>query len=211
MKSILLTAFLAFSSFLYSQGCYIEVTPLHYGTCTGSTLNLSANIYTTTTPVQFTGDTLPFNWVDGPFYMFPDSVAIGPNCTPHPNGYSSARFRGLTTDTFQIDCTGAKLHFDLATGNEDIVNNPNCDAVDMATEGLYIDFSIDNGNTYHPFKYIRPDGVIFDNDLTQSFFPNYNGWLHFENWRNVTIDLPDSLANETVKFQLSQRDAQCLI
>lgn len=203
MRPLIYTVFILITSFVFGQGCYIDVSPTFNNICAADSFNLSAQLYATNTPVLFSGDTLPLGWSEGTSTLLP-SLSVGTNCNPHPNGFSNVQFRSLETDSIQINCTGAKLHFDFATGNDELTINPGCDATDIVNEGVYIDISINGGSTYTPFKYIRPDGVIFDLGSSPNITTNYAMSHFLETFRDITIDLPDSLVNETIKLHFHQ-------
>lgn len=209
MRPLIFSVFILLNTLVFGQGCYIDLNTSSTKICSPSNVEINASVYSSTTSAfNSLNDTLTTLWN----FDLPQTFQ-GNSCNPHPMNYQTILFNGeyntttsavshITSDSIYVACTDAKLHFDLAVGLGDFFSG--CDGADGQTEGLLLEYSNDGGISWIGFKYLRPDGVIYDVPTTNPPPAIPYGYTFYETWKSITIDLPNNTLNSYIKIRFSQ-------
>jgi len=121
-------------------------------------------------------------------------------CGPSLDGTPSAWFgnvpfpRTLTTNGFDLSC-GGQVCFDLDFAADD-VGGGDCEDPDLPNEGVFFQYSIDNGATWIDIYYFEP-------------INNYAN--QYYNWANYCFVLPPNAWTANTMFQWTQPNASSTV
>jgi gliding motility-associated-like protein len=170
--------------------CTVEVTPAAPSIICGESIDLSALGLASAPALETTFDGAQI----GPGWQTSATLLYNNPCGPSLDGTPSAWFgnvplpRTLTTVGFDLQC-GAEICFDLDFGADDAASPNDCEDPDLTTEGVYFQYSTDNGATWVDIFY---------------FEPNSNKTGPYYDWANYCFTLPAVGWGPNVMFQWDQ-------
>ncbi|MBE2246935.1 MAG: gliding motility-associated C-terminal domain-containing protein [Candidatus Competibacteraceae bacterium] len=137
---------------------------------------------------NFNTQTLGTGWTTNLTPMFNNPCGPGLDGSPHLwMGSSTAAPRLLETVDFNMS-GGGNVSFDLCMAIQG--NASPCEGPDLATEGVYIDFSTDGGATWTNIFYFLP--------------PNAGGPAAYNSWANYSFPLPPEAQTPCTRFRWYQ-------
>ncbi|MFN5459536.1 MAG: gliding motility-associated C-terminal domain-containing protein [Bacteroidota bacterium] len=194
-KIFTLFALLVVTSLEISAQCTVSATPTTSTIDCGQSvqLNASATGGTITYSNDFNTGTAGAGWNTNSGAEFTNP------CVTNPNGGAaylwmgsvSAAPRTIETQTFNINCAGS-VCFDLALATQGAASP--CEGPDLATEGVYLQYSTNFGATWTTIFY---------------FDPNINGSggsaaSPYTTWANYCFPIPAAAISPTTSFRWAQ-------
>lgn len=151
---------------------------------------------------NFNSGSMPSGWSVSGSASFSTPCGIGPD-----GNYYWASSSGSVTPEIQTKpldvCSGGTITFDLKYAIQS--QSSPCEGPDLETEGVSIEYSIDNGSTWTEFKYFRPDGTILNNIPSTSTNSVPSGaTTPFTDWANYTVIIPNGAISTSTKFRWIQ-------
>ncbi|MFB6257575.1 MAG: hypothetical protein ABEH38_02690, partial [Flavobacteriales bacterium] len=144
---------------------------LNAGWSSSQTMSFYSSLSCLETPVN---DGTPFAW-------------MGPNATQP---------RKLTTTEMNVSC-GGSLCFDFIMGSENSSGDP-CEGPDQDDEGVYLQFSVDDGTTWNTIFYFNPDTVCCGCGGTGC---GGTPPSPFVGWGNYCFPIPPAAQTDTTQFR----------
>jgi gliding motility-associated-like protein len=139
--------------------------------CGGGNVTLTANgTGFSTTPINNTFDGLNAGpgWNVSPAGQFDNPCNNGPDGTPHMwMGNTTTAPRTLETASLDLSC-GGDICFDLVFAAQG--GAAPCEGPDLANEGVFLEYSTNNGGTWTQINYFDPNG---GNDPQMTSWNNY--------------------------------------
>lgn len=194
-RNILAILFIAFNYQVFAQ-CIVDAGPdTVYSSC-GSEVFLSAIGLSDTPALQtdFDGGQI------GPGWSSSATVQYNNPCGPSLDGTPSAWFgnvpfpRTLTTAGFDLSC-GGQVCFDLDFAGDDNTSS-NCEDPDLIDEGVFFQYSTDNGLTWVDIFYFEPT-----NNYGNSYYQ----------WDNYCFTIPAAAWTSNTMFQWTQPNASSTV
>jgi hypothetical protein len=163
-KSLLFLYSLLVSARLFSQGCTVSVSAPRDTIVCGDYISLSAygqGQGIAMLSENFDGASFGSGWSSTQQVMWNNPCSPnGVDGTPHAwMGNSSPVPRVLTTNSFNLSScasAGVTICFDMMFAEQG--GNAPCEGPDEPPEGLYLQYSIDNGSTWTTIHYFDPNG-----------------------------------------------------
>ncbi|MEX2484685.1 MAG: PKD domain-containing protein [Brumimicrobium sp.] len=139
--------------------------------CGGGNVTLTAEgTGYTTTPINndFNNSNAGPGWNVSPAGQFDNPCDQGPDNTPHMwMGNTTTAPRTLETAPLDLSC-GGEICFDLRFSTQG--GGAPCEGPDLANEGVHLEYSTNNGNTWTQIHYFDPNGGF---DATMTSWNNY--------------------------------------
>ena len=177
-KSLLFFYSLLVSARLFSQGCTVSVSAPRDTIVCGDHISLSAygqGQGIAMLSENFNGGSFGTGWSSTQQVMWNNPCSPGgADGTPHAwMGNSSPVPRVLTTNSFNLSScasAGVTICFDMMFAEQG--GNAPCEGPDEPPEGLYLQYSIDNGSTWTTIHYFDPNGGY------DPVFINWTNWCY---------------------------------
>ncbi len=199
---------------LAMAGCMIIATSGLNAQCTGVTFTVTADtlacggdsVYITAQPDgavtvalgdDFNAGGVSPGWQVSPAGVFNNPCGPGPGGTSDPHmwmGNTTAAPRELITEQLDMSC-GGQICFDFRMAIQG--QSSPCEGPDAAGEGIYIEWSIDNGATYNTMNYFAPN-------TSGSFNSQSPGSGDYTGWANYCFTLPPAGYSDTTIFHWYQ-------
>lgn len=179
------------TSFVNAQLCTLSVTPNNPTITCGASVDLNA-LGLSPTPAlstSFNDSTIGLGWATSAVMLYNNP------CGPSLDGTPAAWFgdvplpRTLTTNGFDVSC-GGQVCFDLDFAGDDACGGcSDCEDPDLANEGVFFQYSIDNGATWVDIFYFEA-------------VSNYANAYY--QWDNYCFDIPPAAWTTNTMFQWDQ-------
>jgi gliding motility-associated-like protein len=171
--------------------CVLTANPDSISITCGQTITLTAQVFASA-PVlseNFNNNTIGVGWNASIPVNF--SSPCGPSLDGSPSAWMGSDVfpRVLTTVGFDLSC-GAQVCFDLDFANDE--NTLDCEDPDQIDEGVFFQYSLDNGITWIDIFYFEPT-----NNMTGPYFT----------WANYCFDIPVGAFSTNTMFQWNQPNA----
>lgn len=202
MIRLLLSSFLLFVVHLasFAQSCQFQVFPTATMACMGDTVCVAANGNVPGALVQqfgFNSATIPSGW------DIPGGGSYGQSCDPSPTGtdYYWSTIAGttmpmVTTNGMDVS-TGGVIQFDLVFALQG--GAAPCEGPDLWDEGVFLQYSIDNGSTWVDIAYFNPLGNFSTNPGGTA-----SGPTAFTSWGTYCFPVPPGAQTAFTKFRWMQ-------
>jgi len=169
--------------------------------CGGDSVNIVANgqgAITTALGNDFNIGSVGNGWDVSPAGQFNNPCGPGPNGSTDPHmwmGNTTAAPRELITNQLDVQC-GGQVCFDFRMAIQGQASP--CEGPDVtATEGIYIECSINNGLTWTTLNYFPPNTSGSFNSLTP-------GSGDYTGWGNYCFTIPPACETDTTVFRWYQ-------
>ncbi|UKN03054.1 PKD domain-containing protein [Paracrocinitomix mangrovi] len=193
LKALSLAVITLISANLAKAQCTVTITPSATTAVCGDSVNLVALGLASAPALQtdFNGNQLGVGWSSSATLVYNNP------CGPSLDGTPSAWFgnvpfpRTLTTNGFDVSC-GGQVCFDLDFAGDDPCGGcVDCEDPDLPAEGVYFQYSINNGATWVDIFY---------------FDANSANTLPWYDWDNYCFDIPAAAWTANTMFQWKQID-----
>ena len=189
---------------LGTQACTATLTGSSSTVCSGGAVTLTATGSLASQPINsnFNSSSVGIGWSATASVMFTSNVCSSPSLdgTIYLWMANAGAPRRLTTNAMNVS-NGGIISFDYRQATNNGSASP-CESPDVNStgggtpEGVYVEYSNDNGATWTTFKYIYPY------DMASS---NYNGCGNYvTSWRNMVVPIPAAASTANTMFRWNQ-------
>lgn len=198
----------------------IQIDTTNFTICGGTTIDLTAKIAATLTTFDndFNNGMIGAGW----YSTSANPVFYNP-CGPGPNGVhawvgtTASQTRTLTSIDYDLsNANSVAVNFWMRYGR--VQSSGNCEDPDFTDEGVHLQYSNDNGNTWHDFPgtSTEPVGSLNTSPPFHTQVPGTGGyWAPYSSnsaqlsselyyWNEYFCQLPDSVLSSTVRFRWAQ-------
>lgn len=138
---------------------------------------------------DFNNQTIGNGWSSTQTVDFSNPCDNGPDGTPHAwMGDNSDNPRSLETDAYDVTC-GAEICFHFRMSEQG--GGAPCEGPDLDDEGVHLQYSTDNGNTWTDIHYFHPNGG-YDAQMTS--------------WNHYCFNIPPAAQTPNTMFRWWQED-----
>tara|TARA_B100000780_G_C21125225_1_gene456350 strand:- start:2943 stop:5900 length:2958 start_codon:yes stop_codon:yes gene_type:complete len=198
-KSILLGVIsLVFSSQFFAQttGCTVDLTALNDTVLCGDSIHLNADgtSYQIQLSEDFDNSTLGPGWQGTAGISFNNPCGNGPGGATNAHmwmGNGLAGNRSVATVNFDLSC-GGNICFDFRMAIQGQASP--CEGPDQSNEGVYLQYSTDNGVTWTTINYFDPD---INNSGGSSSSP-------YVTWSNYCFNIPPGAQTPSTQIRWHQ-------
>lgn len=190
-----------------SVECNLTATASDYLINPGESVTIAANGTLNNIPLNndFNGGSVGTGWDATTAATFSNPSCAAPSldgttflwmgdASPHP--------RRLVSQAFDVH-NGGWISFDLKFSMQGV--DAPCEGPDEPQEGVALEYSLDNGNTWASFAYFHPMGYItVVNPGSDGEYVNSNTATAFTSWANYVFPIPPIAYSNSTKFRWNQ-------
>jgi gliding motility-associated-like protein len=186
-----------------TPGCNITIEASENPICEGQTTTLSINGTVISTPINndFNDETIGDGWEASSSATFPSSICGSGSLDASTFLWmqNAAGPRSLETTTFDVS-NGGTISFEYRQPTNNGTASP-CESPDFNTtysslEGVYLQYSTDNGTSWTNLKYIFPSATNISS--------LYGCGYYVHNWTRMEYPIPQAAQTANTKFRWFQ-------
>ncbi|AEA42033.1 gliding motility-associated C-terminal domain-containing protein [Fluviicola taffensis] len=204
-KLVLFISILVTSSQLFSQNCFITVTPMDTTVCPGSPVSVTAmaSLLNSNQSFNFNTSSIPAGWTtSGGLGFAPPCAPASPDGTAFYWASTTSSTPAITTASFDIHCPGGYVTFEMIYANT--FTSP-CEQLDQWNEGVALQYSTNNGGTWTTIVYYTWNGTVLTSIPTATT-PGASGTTSMSSWGSYTVPIPPAANTTNTRFRWFQQN-----
>lgn len=207
-KFILFISLLTGTTPLFSQYCYITVSPMDTTVCPGSPVPVSAmaSLLNSNQIFNFNGGAIPAGWTtSGGLGFAPGCAPASPDNTPFYWASTTTSTPAITSAAFDIHCPGGFITFEMIYANT--TSSP-CEQLDQYNEGVALQYSINGGTTWITINYWAWNGDVLTSIPTATTPGAPFGVTNtpMSTWASYTVPIPPAANTTSTMFRWFQQN-----
>ncbi len=207
-KFILFISLLTGTTPLFSQYCYITVSPMDTTVCPGSPVQVTAmaSLLNSNQIFNFNGGAIPAGWTtSGGLGFAPGCAPASPDNTPFYWASTTTSTPAITSAAFDIHCPGGFITFEMIYANT--TSSP-CEQLDQYNEGVALQYSINGGTTWITINYWAWNGDVLTSIPTATTPGAPFGVTNtpMSTWASYTVPIPPAANTTSTMFRWFQQN-----
>lgn len=190
-------------------GCHIALSATPTTICTGqsSTLTAIGDIVASSLNNDFNGTTVGTGWVGSPAATVVTNVCSSPSLDGSKYLWMQNFAFPRSLESLPMDVSlGGTISFEYRQAKFNSDPSP-CEGPDITmsgttNEGIFVQYSVDNGTTWNTFKYVYSNS-LYSNSASADVYNNGCG-DYVTRWTKMTYPIPTAAKTATTKFRWIQ-------